>query len=668
MGDLDLLRDINNRYGHLAGDEVLIRVAGIMKSSVRDYDVVARFGGEEFTILMAETSIDQALPRIEALREAIAAARIEVSTSVDPIRTSMSFGLAERQGSDESAEQIVHRADLAVYRAKVEGRNCVRVTSLPESDDRAGAEASPRQMVSPTEEVASLLTLALSTGTEAGTQETDRRRQDVVTDVEGASAAPASPPRRPVPRPRRPSTRPLWLLIAGVGLAAAAALGLTLALEDWAPVDWLGLGVLAAIAVITEALAVEIYVRETSVSTSTAALVAGAVLAGPLGAVVVGVAVAATAMIKHHSPLNRFAYNASVQLLAGLGCVWVARLVGLGPDSKAAWLLLTACLVSALVAYTLTTGLVATAMSVTSAQGVRKTWKQHFGWLAPYYLGLGALSCCLLLAYSIGGIIGIASAIAPLFVLRFAQKQYIDHTAAVVGRLKAAFAESQEQAEEISTLNDELLVLLSGTLELRDPYVLGHSRHVARYAAAIGRELKLPVEQMEVLRKAALLHDIGKLAIPDSILAKCGPLTELEYDQIKEHPGVGAHIFVESRFLQSLLPVIRHHHERYDGRGYPAGLKGESIPLEARVLSVADAVEAIASDRLYRPGSPAEMVLQELRRGMGTQFDPEVVEALYRAVEGGSCEIVNSSAEVRGNLDGYRVTKARKRPKVAVAP
>lgn len=668
MGDLDLLRDINNSYGHLAGDRVLIRVAEIIKSSVRDYDVVARFGGEEFTILMTETSIEQALPRIEALREAIAAARIEVSTSADPIRTSMSFGLAQRQASDESAEQIVHRADLAVYRAKVEGRNCVRATTLPEGDGAPSADVCVSQMASPTEEVVFLHKLALPARSEAEPRKIDADLQDVSTKVEGVGVVPASPPPQLVPRQPRPSKRLLRLLIAGVGLAAAAAFALTLALGAGAPVDWSGLGVLAAIAVITEALAVEIYVRETSVSTSTAALVAGAVLAGPLGAIVVGVAVAATAMIKHRSPPTRFAYNASVQLLAALGCVWVARLVGLGPDSKAAWLLLITCLVSALVAYALTTVLVATAMGVTSKQSAKKMWKQHFGWLAPYYLGLGALSCCLLLAYSIGGIIGIASAIAPLFVLRFAQKQYIDRTAAVVNRLKTAVAESQEQAEEISTLNDELLVLLSGTLELRDPYVLGHSRHVARYAAAIGKELSLPVEQLEILRKAALLHDIGKLAIPDSILSKSGPLTEGEYEQIKEHPVVGSRIFVESRFLHSLLPVIRHHHERYDGCGYPTGLKGESIPLEARILCVADAVEAIASDRVYRPGSPTEMVLQELRRGMGTQFDPAVVEALDRAVAGGSCQIVNSSAEVRGDLKGYRVTKARKRYKVAVAP
>ncbi len=668
MGDLDLLREINNRHGHLAGDKVLIRVAEIIKSSVRDYDVVARFGGEEFTILMTETSLEQALPRIEALREAIAACRIEVPNSVDPIRTTMSFGLAERQASDESSDQILHRADLAVYKAKVEGRNCVRVSTYGEGEGRMGEGAWLRQRVSATGEEAPVSGLTESAGPDRETSGADHPREDAALDLEGVAAALAPTPRKQVPRRRRPSVWPLRLLITVVGLAAMGTFGLTLVLVSWSPIDWLGLVALAAIGVVAEALAVEIYVRDTSVSASTAALIAGAVFAGPVGALVVSVAVAATAMMKHRSPLIRFVYNSSTHLLAGLGCVWVVHLVGLAPGLEPAWLLFVTCLVSALIAYVLTTGLVATAMSMSSSESVGRTWSQHFGWLGPHYLGLGALACCMVLAYSIGGLVGIACVITLLLVLRFAQKQYIDHTAAVVGRLRAAFNESQEQAEEISTLNDELLVLLSGTLELRDSYVLGHSRHVARYAASIGKELKLPAERLEILRKAALLHDIGKLAIPDSIFGKCGPLTELEYDQVKEHPNVGARIFVESRFLQNLLPVIRHHHEWYDGNGYPAGLKGESIPLEARILTVADAAEAMASDRAYRPGSPAEMVLHELRAGADTQFDPVVVEALCAAVERGNCELLNSSAEVRGRQGAYRVTTWDKWPEAAGVP
>jgi putative nucleotidyltransferase with HDIG domain len=254
------------------------------------------------------------------------------------------------------------------------------------------------------------------------------------------------------------------------------------------------------------------------------------------------------------------------------------------------------------------------------------------------------------------------SLIVPLLVLRFGQKQYIDRTAAMVNRLRVVNKDLKESADEISILNDELLVLLSGTLGLRDPYVLEHCVHVARYSASIGKELKLSVERLEVLRKAALLHDIGKHAIPDAILWKRGPLTELEYSKVKQHPTDGMRIFVESRYLQDLLPIIEHHHERWDGKGYPGGLKGESIPLEARILSVADATEAIASDRAYRAGSPVEVVLRELHASSGSQFDPAVVDALCRAVQRGSCTIVNSSDEVRGHRDGHRVESGELSP------
>lgn len=667
MGDLDLLRNINNVYGHLAGDQVLIRVAQIIKSSVRDYDVVARFGGEEFTILMTETSLDQAVSRIEAVRAAIAAVDIEVPTSVEPIKTTMSFGLAQRTSADESPEEILHRADLAVYRAKIEGRNCVKVAKLDENESptHPATRETPRTVED--DEQTALLMPLLSARTQMDPPKDEPPNGGAGPSVESDSAVSAGARETWVPRPRRPSPWPSRLLITGVALAAVVALSMTLATGAWIPINWLGLGVLAAIAVMTEALAVEIYIRDTSVSTSAAALIAGAIFFGPIGALVVGAGLAAAAMMKHHSSFSRFAFNGSTQLLAGLGCVWIVRLVGRPPVAQPAWLLFSVCLVSALAVFVVTTGFVAAAMSLGSKDSVKRTWTQHFSWLAPYYLGLGALASSLVFGYVYAGIVGFVSLIVPLLVLRFGQKQYIDHTAAMVSRLRAANMGLKESAEEISTLNDELLTLLAGTLDLRDPYVLGHSRHVARYAASIGKELKLSAGRSELLRKAALLHDIGKLAIPDAILAKNGPLTDLEYEEVKEHPMVGARIFVESRYLQDLLPIIRHHHERWDGRGYPSGLKGESIPLEARILSVADAVEAIASDRAYRPASPPDMALYEVRANAGGQFDPAVVDALCRAVERGSCSIVNSTDEVHGRLGDYQEESGQTRRKGAPA-
>jgi diguanylate cyclase (GGDEF)-like protein/putative nucleotidyltransferase with HDIG domain len=653
MGDLDLLRNINNVYGHLAGDQVLITVAEILKGSVREYDVVARFGGEEFTILLPETSLEQALPRIEALRAAIAEADIEVLTSVEPIRTTMSFGLAQREGAGDSPEGIVHRADLAVYKAKFEGRNCVQVARQGDGED-SGCETNRKAPVASTTEAETLVVLSAAVVGLPNEGQTYPSHEDGVPGDETDISVPSfEESGAKEPHPHRTSVSLRRLLIAGVALASLGILTATMTTGPGLSISWLGLIVVAAVAATTEALAIEVYVRDTSVSTSAAALTAGAILFGPLGALVIGTVIAAAAMIKHHSPCSRFVFNCSVQVMAGLGCVWIVRLVGQPPKSEAPWLLLGVSVLAALAVYAVTTILVAAALSLDSHESLRRTWMRHFSWLAPYYLGLGALASCLVLGFANAGVIGIVGLIVPLLLLRFGQKQYIDHTAAMVGQLRTANTELKNRTEDVSTLNDELLLLLSGTLDLRDPYVLGHSRHVARYAWAIGEELGLTAYRLDLLRKAALLHDIGKLALPDVILAKDGPLTDLEFDQVKAHPGAGAHIFVESRFLQGILPIIRHHHERYDGDGYPSGLKGEAIPLEARILSVADAVEAMASDRSYRLGAPNEIVLHELRENVGTQFDPAVVDAFCRAVAKRTCSIVNSSDAVR-ELRGER--------------
>ena len=661
MGDLDLLRNINNVYGHLAGDQVLIRVAEILKNSVRDYDVVARFGGEEFTILMPETTLEQAVPRIESLRAAIAEADVEVMTSAEPIKTTMSFGLAQRESGEDRPEDIVHRADLAVYKAKFEGRNCVQVVNLDREENRAIEAIWETSTNDPA-------TVAASPQTETGPS----GRSSVHSSPErafesGPGEDSSGAPVYKESGPRRPSVWLGRLLIGEVGLVALGVLGASIATQTEAPTNWWGLAILTTIAVITEALAIEIYVRDTSVSTSAAALIAGAVLFGPMGALLIGVGIAAAAMIKHHSPCSRLAFNCSTQVLAGLSCVWIVRLVSRPPAAEEPLLLLGVCIVAALVVYAVTTGLVATALGLDSREAPRRTWMRHFSWLAPYYLGLGALACCLVLGWIYAGVVGVASLMVPLLLLRFGQKQYIAHTKAMVGRLRAKNIELKERAREISILNDELLVLLSGTLDLRDPNVLGHSRHVAGYTTAIGKELALSDERLEVLRKAALLHDIGKLALPDAILSKNGPLTELEFDAVKGHPGAGARIFVESRFLQDILPIIRHHHERFDGGGYPSGLKGDSIPLEARILSVADAAEAMASDRCYRPGSPAEMVIHELRANAGTQFDPSVVDAFCRAIDRRGCSIVNSTDSLRERRDDYHVKTSEERRKGARA-
>jgi putative nucleotidyltransferase with HDIG domain len=175
------------------------------------------------------------------------------------------------------------------------------------------------------------------------------------------------------------------------------------------------------------------------------------------------------------------------------------------------------------------------------------------------------------------------------------------------------------------------LAQLSAAIEARDPYARGHSSRVTVFAQAMARRIGLDKERVSILRLGAILHDVGKLAVPSTVLLKRGPLTESEFGQMRRHPAAGARMLQSLGAPPTILPVVLHHHERWDGSGYPAGQKGEEIPLEARVLSIADSFDAMTSTRPYRAPKGPDEAMQELERCAGTQFDPELVEAFAEA-------------------------------------
>jgi diguanylate cyclase (GGDEF)-like protein len=177
---------------------------------------------------------------------------------------------------------------------------------------------------------------------------------------------------------------------------------------------------------------------------------------------------------------------------------------------------------------------------------------------------------------------------------------------------------------------------LAAAIEARDPYTRGHIERVGQCAVAIAADLGVPAEQWEILRLAARLHDIGKIGISDAILKKPGPLTPEEYEAIKAHSRIGHDMLRSVPFLQTQLPIILHHHEHLDGSGYPSGLHGEAIPLAARILLVADALDAMTSDRVYRKALPLEEAVRRLRRASGKQFDARIVEAALRCIGRGT--------------------------------
>lgn len=178
------------------------------------------------------------------------------------------------------------------------------------------------------------------------------------------------------------------------------------------------------------------------------------------------------------------------------------------------------------------------------------------------------------------------------------------------------------EAEVLSTI-----YALAATLEARDKYTYGHSRRVSRYAVAAAEALNLPPEQVALISAAALLHDIGKVGIPDNVLNKTGKLLDDEWELLKQHPRLSATIVGHVPSLSACLAAVRHHHERWDGTGYPGGLKGESIPIEARILAVTDSFEAMISERPYRKALTFKQAIAELEKCSGLQFDPVVVRA-----------------------------------------
>ncbi len=221
---------------------------------------------------------------------------------------------------------------------------------------------------------------------------------------------------------------------------------------------------------------------------------------------------------------------------------------------------------------------------------------------------------------------------------------------------------SIEQMNEIKRINGELsetieklekayldsIETLRYTVEAKDPYTRGHSDRVSRYSVLIGKYLGLSDDDLKTLRIGGLFHDIGKIGIPDSILLKESKLTDDEYSEIKNHPSIGAHILCNAEAFKDIIPIVKHHHERFDGKGYPGKLKGEDIPYFARIAALADTFDAMTSKRTYRDGLPLDVVKEEIEDCSGTQFDPEIAKVFLDILNNHYDEIEAIKNEFKG--------------------
>jgi len=257
--------------------------------------------------------------------------------------------------------------------------------------------------------------------------------------------------------------------------------------------------------------------------------------------------------------------------------------------------------------------LILVTMVISFDQGSRFTavWRTNFQEILPTYLAEAPLGFLMAIVYVEVGIFGILLFFLPLLLAR----------------------RSFELYTKMRKMYLETIRALAAAIDAKDPYTQGHSERVAKIAVALAQELDLSNKEIENIEYTALLHDIGKIGIDDRILGKSSKLSNEEFEKIKEHPIVGAKIIEPVDFLKNSYKAIYHHHEKYNGKGYPDGLKEKDIPLLARIIAVADAYDAMGSDRPYRKKLSKDKILKELKDQTGKQFDPEIVKALISVLD-----------------------------------
>ena len=256
------------------------------------------------------------------------------------------------------------------------------------------------------------------------------------------------------------------------------------------------------------------------------------------------------------------------------------------------------------------TVLAGAAMAMEKRTSFAGTWVTNLRWGVPNYLATSVLGVLIAAVYTVLGFVGVLLLIVPLMVARHTFHMYMDMRQQYLSTIKA----------------------LAKAIDAKDSYTLGHSERVARYAVMIGRELRLPEDYIEKLEYLALLHDVGKISVPESILNKPSKLSDEEFAIVRNHAAVGAEIISNIQIIGKDANIVRHHHEWVNGHGYPDGLTEKEIPLGAKIVAVADAFDAMTSSRIYREPLTKQEAVEESQRFAGIQFSKAVVAAFIKAI------------------------------------
>jgi diguanylate cyclase (GGDEF)-like protein/putative nucleotidyltransferase with HDIG domain len=628
MADLDFLRNINNTYGHLAGDAVIAGIGQIIRASIREYDIAGRFGGEEFAIALPETGLAEACAIAERIRQSVESTNFDSKTNAKPIRVTMSLGIASFPDDASTPNALIHQADIAVYQAKLKGRNCiVSASEIPQSMKLEYASTFDR--------------LADFSDTRANS--------------ESAQDTPSPGAEQPVNAQKDPNryTKVIGNVFLS-GVIVAGVVATSLGVSQTRLTDLGFLGVLAVLAMISEWFEVKLYWHGT-MSVSVAVAFAAVLIAGIPGVVVTSAAITIIHYLKNRRVyLYQSAFNYSTHVIAGTVLVAIFRIIAMDLRTGNFLPLLIVSFGAALVYFVIESGFVSIVIGLSAGENILDTWNTEFRWIALYYLALSFVGLFMSIAYSEMGIPGILVFVLPMLMLYYGQRQYVERTEDGVRelqRMNKELTNANRQvtvaSQSIRELNGELFITLAKIIDARDPYVLGHATKVADYAIAVSKEIHLPPERIEHIRQAALLHDIGKIGISEQVLNKPSKLTGLEYEHIKTHTTLGAEFLNTCQSLRPLVPFILHHHEWWNGKGYPDQLACEQIPLEARILAICDAIESMASDRPYQRAKSLNAIIEEIKRQSGKQFDPMIADVCVRILSReGEQLIVNSAREI----------------------
>ncbi len=403
------------------------------------------------------------------------------------------------------------------------------------------------------------------------------------------------------------------MLVIALAVAACAGLIATsqglLATASKQPAQ---VATLLALTLALQMFSVQVYGRG-SVSVSAIGVLTSAFLFDTGTAMAVAVLAAVAQWIRSRSQLYKLVFDASNFALAAAA----ASLVFQALDD---WRL-PAAVLAGLVYAAINNGLLCLAMSLAERTPVATIWFERLHWARFHFAMFGPLALAATIAYEQIGTAGLVAFALPPALMILSVRQYLERTAAAV-------EEVREANQSLRRAHKDTIAALSRSMEAKDLYTGGHTERVAAVAVGLARRLGFRDEELEAIEIGALLHDIGKIGIPEHVLSKPGKLTEDEWELIKTHPVISDYILSELDLHPFVRQCARSSHERIDGAGYPDGLSGENIPLPARIVLVADALDALTSTRSYRAARPFLGALAEIRAHTGTQFCPRVVAAL----------------------------------------